>query len=114
MQHSHNQHDDHLPITFKQKFLISLLLTVPTLFFSATVQSCLGLQVSFAGSEYIPAILGTVVFFYGGMVFLRGAWAEVVHRQPGMMTLISLAISVAFLYSIIVTLRITEGMDFWW
>lgn len=114
MQHSHDEHDAHSPMAFKQKFLTSLLLTVPTVVFSVTVQSWLGVDFSFAGSEYIPAVFGAVLFFYGGVVFLRGAKSELTQRQPGMMTLVAVAISVAFLYSLAVTLRIVDGMDFWW
>src|SRR5690606_31464224 len=69
---------------------------------------------TFPGSEWVPAILGTFIFFYGGMVFLRSAKAEIASRMPGMMTLISMAITVAFTYSLAVSLNLVEGMDFWW
>ncbi|HJM04137.1 MAG TPA: heavy metal translocating P-type ATPase [Candidatus Saccharimonadaceae bacterium] len=99
---------------FKQKFWLSLLLTIPTLLFSHTVQGWLGFELMFPGSEYIPAIFGAIIFFYGGLVFLKGAKAELAAKQPGMMTLISMAITVAFIYSALVTLKLISGMDFWW
>lgn len=116
-RHGHENHDKHAghdPNMFKQKFWLSLLLTIPTLLFSPTVQSWLGFEVMFRGSEYIPALFGAVIFFYGGLVFLKSARAELAARQPGMMTLISMAITVAFAYSALVTLKMVSGMDFWW
>lgn len=112
--HEHDKHAGHNPNMFKQKFWLSLLLTIPTLVFSHTVQSWFGLNFMFTGSEYIPAIFGTIIFLYGGIVFLKSARGELAARQPGMMTLISMAISVAFVYSLLVTLKIVSGMDFWW
>ena len=111
---NHDKHAGHTPNMFKKKFWLSLLLTAPTLMFSHTVQGWLGFELVFAGSEYIPAVLGTIIFFYGGLVFLKGARGELAAKQPGMMTLISMAISVAFIYSVLVTLKIVSGMDFWW
>jgi Cu2+-exporting ATPase len=67
----------------------------------------------FSGSSLIPPILGTIIFFYGGLVFLKSAKTELTDRRPGMMTLISLAITVAFGYSMAVSFGL-EGMDFWW
>src|SRR3546814_2613427 len=67
----------------------------------------------FPGSVYIPAVFGTIVYFYGGWPFLRGGYHELRNRLPGMMTLISLAITVAFLYSALVTLGVVEGLDLW-
>ncbi|MDX2775788.1 heavy metal translocating P-type ATPase [Streptomyces caniscabiei] len=99
---------------FKRKFWLSLALTLPTLAFSPTVQSWFGVDWAFGGSEYIPAIFGVIIFFYGGMVFLKGAGAELAAKQPGMMTLISMAITVAFGYSLASTFRLVSGMDFWW
>lgn len=110
----HDKHAGHSPNMFKQKFWLSLVLTIPTLVFSPTVQSWFGLSWTFAGSQYIPAVFGTIIFFYGGLVFLRSAKAELAGRQPGMMTLISMAITVAFGYSLAVTLGLVQGMDFWW
>lgn len=110
----HDKHAGHDPVMFRQKFWISLLLTVPTLIFSHTIQTWLGFELSFAGSEYIPAIFGVGIFVYGGLVFLKSAWHEILAKRPGMMTLISMAISVALVYSLAVTLGVVDGMDFWW
>ena len=111
----HDKHAGHNPNMFRTKFWLSLLFTVPVLYFSETVQELLHFTaVSFTGSTYMPAIFGVIIFFYGGLVFLRSGHAEVSNRQPGMMTLISLAISVAFIYSSLITLKIVNGMSFWW
>jgi Cu2+-exporting ATPase len=99
---------------FRDKFWGSVALTIPTLAWSPMVQGWLGFTAPrFAGSSYIPAVFGTILFLYGGLVFLRGAVREIRDRLPGMMTLISLAISVAFVFSIAVTLGV-PGMDLWW
>ncbi len=112
---NHDKHAGHNPNMFKQKFWLSFVLTIPVLFFSETIQDLLGFTApTFTSSEYIPAILGIAIFFYGGLVFLRSGRAEVANRQPGMMTLISLAITVAFSYSLLITLNILDGKDFWW
>jgi len=97
MHASHDRHAGHCLAMFRDKFWLSLILTFPVLFWSADVQRWFGyVAPSFPGSGFIPVILGTVVFFYGGLVFIRGAWGELVDRKPGMMTLISLGIIVAF------------------
>src|SRR5690606_16030856 len=110
----HDKHAGHNPHMFRQKFWLSLVLTVPTLLFSHTIQDWLGFSMTLPGSEYLPALLGSIIFFYGGLVFLRSARAEIQAKQPGMMTLISMAITVAFGYSLAVTLQLVDGMDFWW
>lgn len=110
----HDKHAGHNPDMFKQKFWLSLLLTIPALVFSHTVQSWFGVSWMFPGSEYIPAVFGIIIFFYGGLVFLKSAKTELADKQPGMMTLISMAITVAFGYSLAVTFNLVEGMDFWW
>ncbi len=111
----YDKHAGHNPNMFKQKFWLSLFLTIPVLYFSETIQELLGFTApTFTGSQYLPAALGVVIFFYGGLVFLRSGWAEIANRQPGMMTLISLAISVAFSYSLLITLNVLGGKDFWW
>lgn len=112
--HDHGDHSAHDPAIFRRKFWLSLVLTIPTLIFSEGLQDILGLSgPRFPGSQFIPAIFGIAIFFYGGLVFLRGAVTELRAKQPGMMTLVSLAIVVAFGYSIAVTLGL-PGMDFWW
>src|SRR6266566_8855349 len=69
----HDKHEGHSPNMFKQKFWISLLLTIPTLLFSDTVQGWLGFHLGFPGSQYIPAGFGVIIFWCGGLVFLKGA-----------------------------------------
>jgi len=99
---------------FRGKFWLSFALTIPVVFWSPDVQHWLGYTApSFPGSKFIPAILGTVVFIYGGMVFVRGAWGELADHKPGMMTLISLAIVVAFGTSLAATFGLFE-IDVWW
>ena len=108
-----DKHAGHSVEMFRDKFWISLLLTVPTLIWGHMLPSALGYtppHVPFA--HWIPPILGTAVFLYGGMVFLRGAAQELSIRKPGMMTLIALAITVAFGFSLAVTLGY-EGMPLW-
>jgi Cu2+-exporting ATPase len=99
---------------FRDRFWLSLLLTIPVLVWSRDLQEWLGYRApTFPGSDLIPAVLGTIVFVYGGLVFLRSARGELADRQPGMMTLISLAISVAFVTSVASTLGLFE-VEIWW
>jgi Cu2+-exporting ATPase len=99
---------------FRDKFWLSLLLTVPVVFWSTEVQHWFGYHApAFSGSRFIPAVLGTIIFVYGGKVFIQGAWHELSGRQPGMMTLITLAIVVAFTASLAATLGFFE-VDVWW
>jgi Cu2+-exporting ATPase len=100
---------------FRNKFWLTLLLTIPTLIWSGMIQQWFGYTAPrFPGSAYIAAVFGTAVYFYGGWPFLQGGYRELRDRLPGMMTLILLAITVAFLYSILVTLGLVAGMDLWW
>ncbi|MEW5990425.1 MAG: heavy metal translocating P-type ATPase [Chloroflexota bacterium] len=110
----HDRHAGHSVAMFRDKFWLSLALTVPVVLLSADVQEWFGYTVpDYPGSAYLPAILGTVVFLYGGLVFIRGARGELADRQPGMMTLISLAIGVAFVTSWAGTLGLFE-VEIWW
>ena len=114
MHGSHDRHPGHSVAMFRDKFWLSLALTIPVAFWSADVQRWFGHTApAFPGSTFIPAILGTVVFVYGGLVFIRGAWSELADRKPGMMTLISLAITVAFGTSLVATFGLFE-IDVWW
>ena len=113
-QGSHDRHAGHSVAMFRDKFWLSFALTIPVVFWSTDVQQWLGYTApSFPGSHFIPAILGTVVFVYGGLVFIRGAWRELADRKPGMMTLISLAIIVAFGTSLAATFDLFE-IEVWW
>ncbi len=99
---------------FRDKFWITLLLSVPTLVWSDMIQHWARFTApTFHGSSYIPAVFGTSVYVYGGRVFLAGAVRDLRDRLPGMMTLISLAISVAFIFSLAVTLGY-PGDALWW
>ena len=114
MHGSHDRHAGHSVAMFRDKFWLSLILTIPVVFWSNDVQRWFGYTApSFPGSKFIPAILGTVVFVYGGIVFIRGAWSELADHEPGMMTLISLAIIVAFGTSLAATFGLFE-IDVWW
>ncbi len=110
---AHDKHAGHSVAMFRDKFWISLLLTLPTLVWGHMLQRVFGYHAPmFAGSQLIPAVFGTAVFAYGGWPFIQGAWREVKDRLPGMMTLIALAISVAFVFSAAVTLGY-PGMPLW-
>jgi P-type Cu2+ transporter len=111
---SHNQHAGHSAAMFRDKFWLSLALTIPVVFWSAEVQHWLSYHAPvFPGSRLIPAILGTIIFVYGGRVFIEGARHELSGHQPGMMTLISLAIVAAFTASLAATLGFFQ-VDVWW
>ena len=111
---SHDRHTGHSVAMFRDKFWLSFVLTIPVVLWSPEVQHWLGYQPpSFPGSKFIPAILGTIVFVYGGLVFIRGARLELSDRKPGMMTLISLAIVVAFGTSLAATFGLFE-IEVWW
>ncbi|MDQ3467599.1 MAG: heavy metal translocating P-type ATPase, partial [Chloroflexota bacterium] len=106
-------HGGHADI-FRRRFWLNLLLTIPVVLYSEMVQEWLRFSMpSFPGSEWVPPILGTIVFLYGGWVFLAGGWSELTARKPGMMLLISLAILVAFAASAATTLGFFD-LEFWW
>ncbi len=110
----HERHAGHSVAMFRDKFWLSFALTIPTVIWSPEVQHWLGYTApAFPGSRFIPAILGTIVFVYGGLVFVRGAKSELADHKPGMMTLISLAIIVAFATSLAATFGLFE-IDVWW
>ena len=101
----HDRHAGHSVEMFRDRFWLTLALTIPTLAWSDMIQHWFGFRAPvFPGSAYIPAVFGTAVYVYGGWVFLASGIRELRDRLPGMMTLISLAISVAFFFSLAVTL----------
>jgi Cu2+-exporting ATPase len=109
-----NRHAGHSVAMFRDKFWVSLGLTIPVVVWSSDVQHWLGYRApTFPGSRFIPAILGTIILVYGGSVFIHGARRELSVGQPGMMTLISLAIVVAFSASLAATLGVFQ-VDVWW
>src|SRR3989475_7878442 len=114
MDGGHDKHAGHSPQMFRDRFFVSLLLTLPILYGAQLFQQWLGYRaVQFAGSEWITPVLAVVIFLYGGWHFVEGARRELAARLPGMMTLVALAISVAFAYSLSVSLGL-QGMPFYW
>ena len=113
--HDHGGHEDHAR-QFRDKFWLSVVLSVPVVIFSPMFADLLGYgRPTFSGADWVAPILGTIVFFYGGAPFLTGGWSELKSRQPGMMLLISMAISVAFIASWTTTLEVGGfDLDFWW
>jgi len=116
-KHDHagyDKHAGHSTEMFLRKFWASLILTVPVVLYADVVQKVLGWSLpTFPGSAYLPLVFGSIVFFYGGWVFLIGAWRELKARLPGMMTLIGIAISTAYLYSVYATFGVPEHTLFW-
>lgn len=123
-EHKHHDHDKraaesdkhtgHSTEAFLRKFWVSLILTIPVVLYSDIVQEVFGWNVpKFAGSKYLPLLLGSIVFFYGGWIFLAGAWRELKARLPGMMTLIGIAVSAAYFYSVNATFSAPEHTLFW-
>ncbi len=113
----HSRGHDHgqMVAEFRRRFWVSLVLSIPVLVLAPMLQRLAGLEesLSFPGDGYLQALIATVVFFYGGWPFLRGFWGEAAQRKPGMMTLIAMAISVAWAYSTAVALGL-EGQVFYW
>ena len=100
---------------FRDRFWISAMLTVPAVIWSGHIEMLLHYRApAVPGANWIPAVFGTLVFLYGGRAFLQGAWRELRARLPGMMTLISLAITVAFVFSWIVELKLIRADALWW
>ncbi|HSD63025.1 MAG TPA: heavy metal translocating P-type ATPase [Ignavibacteriaceae bacterium] len=114
-KNNQSRHHGHMIEDFKKRFRISLLITVPILLLSPIIQKFLGLQdsLSFDGDKYVLFILSSIVFVYGGFPFLKGLASELRKLQPGMMTLIALAISVAYFYSAAVVLGVKGEVFFW-
>ena len=110
---AHVDHSGHEQM-FRQKFWVSLVLSLPVLLFSPSIQAWLGYRLpAFPGDQWITPVFAVIVFVYGGIPFLRMAVPELHNRQPGMMTLISLAISVAFVYSL-AALFLPASTTFFW
>jgi Cu2+-exporting ATPase len=110
----HDKHAGHDPAMFRDRFWVTLALTVPVVFFSEMFQELLSYRApEFPGSTWIPPLLGTVIFVYGGWPFIQGAFREARSREPGMMLLIGLAISVAFGASLATEFGAFD-LDFWW
>jgi len=117
--HEHEAEEDHkdhhrmMLQDFKKRFIVSTILTIPILFLSPFIQRLLGFEISFPGHLYVLFTLSTIVYFYGGYPFLKGLFNEIRIQKPGMMTLIGLAITVAYAYSDAVVF-IIPGKTFFW
>jgi Cu2+-exporting ATPase len=110
----HDKHAGHSVAMFRDRFWLSFALTLPVVLYSETIQEWFGYTApTFPGSEWVAPILGTFIFVYGGSPFLKGAVQEARDRQPGMMLLIGMAITVAFLASAATTLGWFD-LEFWW
>jgi Cu2+-exporting ATPase len=111
----HDKHAGNTPGMFRNRFWLSLLLTLPILYFDAHFQAWFGYQaIDFPGQAWVQPLLSAVLYVYGGGVFVQGTIRELCARQPGMMTLIGLAISVAFAYSLTVSAGLMQGMPLYW
>jgi Cu2+-exporting ATPase len=111
--HSEHDHHDTMINDFRKRFYVVLVLTIPIMLLSEMIQHWLNIHISFSGSKYILLLLSSIVFFYGGWPFLKGLISELKAKNPGMMTLIGFAISVAYIYSVATVFGL-EGMDFFW
>jgi len=113
--HSHEDHHDHSHhvADYWKRFIISLIISIPVLVLSPMIQEWLGFELTFSGDRYVLAILATFIFFYGGYPFLQGLYEEVKDRAIGMMTLIGIAITVSWAYSVAITFGL-PGIDFYW
>jgi Cu2+-exporting ATPase len=113
--HQHDKHAGRSPEMFRHRFWLALVLTIPILYFDSHLQGWFGYgALTFPGVGWLQPILSIILYGYGGWPFLVGAVRELRERQPGMMTLIALAISVAFIYSLVVTFGVIEGMALYW
>ncbi|HUG07655.1 MAG TPA: copper-translocating P-type ATPase [Acidimicrobiia bacterium] len=110
----HDKHAGHSVAMFRDRFWLSLALTLPVVFYSEMIQDWFGYTApTFPGSDWVAPVLGVVIFVYGGSPFLKGAVQEARDRQPGMMLLIGMAITVAFVASAATTLGWFD-LEFWW
>lgn len=110
---THDEHADHHTENFLKRFWICLVITVPVLLLSHMIQQWLGFSLTFPGDQYVLMALSSVIFFYGGWPFLVGMIRELRWGNPGMMTLVAVAITTAFAYSVAVIFGL-RGMDFFW
>lgn len=114
-EHGEHGHDHHKMMIedFKKRFWVSTILTIPVLLLSPMIQDWIGVDWGFNGDRYVLFILSSIIYFYGGLPFLKGLFDELKRRAPGMMTLITIAISAAYFYSVAVIFGF-EGKTFFW
>ena len=109
----HHGHHEHMIKDFKQRFWISLIITIPIVVLAPMIQELFNYEFRFTGDRYVQLALASVVYFYGGWPFLRGMFDEIKQKSPGMMTLIALAITVAYFYSSAVVVGLGGKIFFW-
>ena len=109
----HDKHAGHNVSDFWKRFIVCSIVSIPVLALSHMIQQWLGFELAFQGDKYVLAVLSTFIFIYGGNPFLKGLYDEVKDKAIGMMTLIGVAITVAWAYSIAITFGL-KGMDFYW
>ncbi len=109
----HGNHHTHMLEDFRKKFIVSFVLTFPVLLLSPTIQDFFNFELHVPGADYITFLLSSVVYFYGGYPFLKGIKEELSEKSPGMMTLIAIAISVAYFYSSAVVFGLHGEVFFW-
>ncbi|WP_048044264.1 heavy metal translocating P-type ATPase [Methanosarcina mazei] len=109
----HGDHHTHMLEDFRRRFIVSLILTFPVLLLSPTIQDFFNFEISFPGADFIVFLISSVVYFYGGYPFLKGIKQELAEKSPGMMTLIAIAISVAYFYSSAVVFGLHGEVFFW-
>lgn len=114
-RHPSEHNHQHMVADFRKRFWIATLLTIPVLFLSPMIQDFLGIRayISFPGDGYVLFGLSSLIFFYGGWPFLKGIYSELSQLKPGMMTLIAIAITVAYVYSSVVVFGVTGKIFFW-
>ena len=119
-KHENNEHKNHnkghherMIEDFKKRFFVSIIVTIPILLLSPMIQEWFNFVIEFPGSQYVLFLLSSFIYFYGGWPFLKGVYKEISDKQPGMMTLIAMAITVAYLYSSATVFGL-EGDDFFW
>lgn len=111
----YTKHAGHSTRMFLRKFWICLVLTIPVVLYSDLPKTLFGWQMpTFAGSSYIGLVFGSIIFFYGGWVFVAGAWRELRAKLPGMMTLIAIAISAAYIWSVYAVLFAAREHTLFW
>ncbi len=113
VNHDHSQHHEMMIKDFQKRFFVSIIFTIPVLIFSPFIQSLFGLNIQFNGDIYLLFVFSTIIFLYGGWPFLKGLIEEIKNKLPGMMTLIALAITVAFVYSSLVIFGLQGEIFFW-
>lgn len=113
MKHSQDDHHKMMLQDFKKRFIVSIFLTIPILVLSPLIQSFLGIEFVFQGRNILLFIFSSLIYFYGGWPFLKGIYNEIREKSPGMMTLIAVAISVAYLYSSAVVFGLPGKFFFW-